>query len=143
MRVDRGEDVVGFKVGCTSQAIRSQFGLQEPISGRLFSPYIYEEGVHLDWRDYIHCAIEPEMVLKIGKDLANEALSDDQLMDAIEYVSPGIEIHHFKFWFSPPSSQELICSGGIHAGLVIGKKKSLQKNYLLKTNYSVFTKTEI
>ena len=123
MRVDRGEEVVGFKVGCTSQAIRSQFGLQEPISGRLFSPYIYEEGVHLDWRDYIHCAIEPEMVLKIGKDLANEALSDDQLMDAIEYVSPGIEIHHFKFWFSPPSSQELICSGGIHAGLVIGKKK--------------------
>ncbi len=33
MRVQRGEEVVGFKVGCTSEAIRSQFGLSEPISG--------------------------------------------------------------------------------------------------------------
>ena len=38
-------------------------------------------------------------------------------------MSPGIEIHNFKFWCSPPSSPELICSGGIHAGLVIGNKK--------------------
>ena len=28
-----------------------------------------------------------------------------------------------KFWYSPPSLQELICSGGIHAGLVIGDEK--------------------
>ncbi len=123
MRVDKGEKVVGFKVGCTSSAIRSQFGLQKPISGRVFSPYVYEEGVQLDWRDYVHCAIEPEMVLKIGRDLRDEGLSDAQLIDAIDYVSPGIEIHHFKFWFSPPSSQELICSGGIHAGFVVGNTK--------------------
>lgn len=56
MRIDHGEEVVDFKVGCTSQAIRSQFGLQEPISGRLFLSHIYKEGVRLDWRDYIHCA---------------------------------------------------------------------------------------
>jgi 2-keto-4-pentenoate hydratase len=37
MRVQRGEQVVGFKVGCTSEAIRSQFGLNEPISGRLLA----------------------------------------------------------------------------------------------------------
>lgn len=132
MRIDNGEEIAGFKVGCTSQAIRSQFGLQEPISGRLFSPHIYEEGVQLDWGDYVHCAIEPEMVLKIGRDLKDEGLSDAQLIDAIDYVSPGIEIHHFKFWFSPPSSQELICSGGIHAGLVIGNAKISPKELFFK-----------
>ena len=109
--------------GCTSQAIRAQFGLQEPISARLFPPHIFEEGVRLDWRDYLNCAIEPEMVLRIGRDLKREELSDSQLLDAIAYVSPGIEIHHLKFWFSPPSSQELICSGGIHAGLVVSHQK--------------------
>ena len=29
-RVARGEGVVGYKVGCTSRAIRRQFGLKEP-----------------------------------------------------------------------------------------------------------------
>ena len=123
MRVENGEKVVGFKVGCTSHAIRSQFGLKAPIIGRLFAPHIYAEGKQLSWTDYVNCAIEPEMVLKIGMDLKGEFLSDDHLINAIEYVSPGIEIHNFKFWCSPPSSQELICSGGIHAGLVIGNKK--------------------
>ena len=60
------------------------------------------------------------MVLKIGKDLKGEDLTDEVLINAIEYVSPGIEIHNFKFWYTLPTLQELICSNGIHAGLVVG-----------------------
>jgi 2-keto-4-pentenoate hydratase len=37
-RVQKGETVVGYKVGCTSPAIRAQFGLEEPIHGKLFNP---------------------------------------------------------------------------------------------------------
>jgi len=121
MRVQRGEEVVGFKVGCTSEAIRSQFGLDEPISGRLFRPHVCEEGVEVNFNDYVNCAIEPEMVLTIGAELCGTGLSDERLIDAIECVGAGIELHHFRFWFSPPTSQELICSGGIHAGLIVGK----------------------
>ena len=122
-RVELGEKVVGYKVGCTSKAIRSQFGLNEPISGMLFQPHIFHENVRLDWRNYVNCAIEPEMVLKLGAELFGKGLSDERLLDAIEYVSPGIEIHNFKFWYSTPTLQELICSGGIHAGLIIGDEK--------------------
>ena len=99
LRIDKGETVVGFKVGCTSQAIRSQFGLQEPIYGRVYEPHVHKEGVSINWSDYVNCATEPEMVIKIGTDLCGVGLSDDQIIDAIEWVSPGIEIHHFKFWF--------------------------------------------
>ena len=123
MRVQRGEEVVGFKVGCTSEAIRLQFGLNEPISGRLFSPHVHEEGAEVNWNNYVNCAIEPEMVLTIGADLCGTGLPHDQLIDAIECVSAGIELHNFRFWFTPPTSQELICSGGIHAGLIVGENK--------------------
>ena len=119
-RVARGEEVAGYKVGCTSEAIRGQFGLASPICGRLFRPHLHADGVVLDWRAYAGCAIEPEMVLTIGTDLAGEDLSDAQLRAAIASVGVGIELHHYRFWFEPPTSQELICSGGIHAGLVIG-----------------------
>ncbi|MHC4104410.1 MAG: 2-keto-4-pentenoate hydratase [Planctomycetota bacterium] len=119
-RIELGESIAGFKIGCTSKAIRAQFGLNEPINGKLFRPHVFEGNVTVDWSDYVNCAIEPEMVLKIGKELKGENLSDEEFIDSIEYVSPGIEIHNFKFWNTPPTIQELICSGGIHAGLIIG-----------------------
>ena len=56
------------------------------------------------------------MVLTTGVDLCGTNLPHGQLVDAIECVSTGIELHNFRFWFTPPTSQELICSGGIHAG---------------------------
>ena len=40
-RISRGERAIGYKVGCTSRAIQSQFGLNEPILGRLFWPHIF------------------------------------------------------------------------------------------------------
>lgn len=63
------------------------------------------------------------MVFTIGKELYGENLSDETLFDSIESVSPGIEIHNLKFWHAPPTLQELICSGGIHAGLILGCAK--------------------
>jgi 2-keto-4-pentenoate hydratase len=131
-RIDRGEKVVGYKVGCTSSSIQSQFGLDEPIFGRLFQPHIFEDSRVLDQNDYVNCAVEPEMVIKICKDLEGETLPDSVLIDAIEYISPGIEIHNYKFWNAPPTLQELISSNGIHAGLVIGNTKISPENFSFK-----------
>src|SRR5680860_127594 len=66
-KIAKGELPVGYKVGCTSSAIQSQFGLNEPIFGRLFWPHVFDERKELYWKKYTNCAIEPEMVLKIGK----------------------------------------------------------------------------
>lgn len=120
-RTAEGERVVGYKVGCTSAAIRAQFGLTEPIFGRLFAPHTRPSNGTVDWSGFANCAIEPEMVIEIGDDLSGGDLSDERLVDAIDRVRPGVELHHFKFWRTPPTTQELICSGGIHAGLLIGE----------------------
>jgi 2-keto-4-pentenoate hydratase len=56
--MDVGESVVGYKVGCTSAAIRSQFGLKEAICGRLFHPHVQEEGVRLDWTPLLWAACQ-------------------------------------------------------------------------------------
>ena len=70
IRGQQGEEVVGLKVGCTSKAIRSQFGLNEPIMGRLFRPHVHEVGTEIDWRDYV--------VFNIGA----PQISPDQLVEA-------------------------------------------------------------
>ena len=122
-RVARGEQVVGYKVGCTSRAIRRQFGLTEPICGKVMAPHVFHGNTILNWHDYVCCAVEPEFVFVIGKDLPDEVENDQQLVEAIEYVSPGIEVHNYKFWFGKPTLQELVASNGIHAGLVVGTEK--------------------
>lgn len=138
-RAQSGERVVGYKVGCTSAAIQTQFGLKEPICGRLFAPYVQEEGIRLDWSSYANCAIEPEMVIRIGRDLSGSDIADEELIDAIEYVSPGIELHNYTFWNGKPTLQELICSGGIHAGVVIGKNKVSPRNLSFRNElFSVY-----
>ena len=138
-RVEAGEDAIGYKVGCTSIAIRDQFGIDEPISGRLFSPHIYSEGIQINRQRYANCAIEPEIVLTIGSDLFGQNLPDESLIEAIECVSPGIELHNYTFWHDPPCLQELICSGGIHAGLIVGKKKVSPRDLSFKNDiFSVY-----
>jgi 2-keto-4-pentenoate hydratase len=122
-RTTRGERVVGYKVGCTSRAIRRQFGLTEPVCGRLMSPHVHHGDTNLLWDAYHGPAVEPEFVFVMGKDLAEEVGEARSLLDAIDSVSPGIEVHHYRFRFGKPTSQELVASNGLHAGLVVGDRK--------------------
>ncbi len=124
VRIESGEHIVGYKVGCTSKAIRRQFDLTEPIHGKLFYPHVTSFQSQFGYGDFINCAIEPEMVFKIGQTLQGKNLSDDQLIGSIEHVNVGLEVHEFNFWIKPPTIQELICSGGIHTGLIIGDDKA-------------------
>jgi len=123
LRKFRGETVVGYKVGCTSRAIREQFGLQTPIFGRLLKPHIYPNGSILQLSNFTSCALEPEFVFHIGRDIRVHDIDDDALLKSIEFISPGLEVHNYRFWFERPTSQELIASNGIHACLVIGDDK--------------------
>ncbi len=128
-RESRGEQVVGYKVGCTSKAIRQQFGLTEPICGRLMAPHIHRDRASINWNNYVDLAVEPEFVLGIGRDIRSEIDDEQELLDIIEWVAPGIELHNYKFWFGKPTSQELIASNGIFAGLVVGKQRRLPKDF--------------
>jgi 2-keto-4-pentenoate hydratase len=124
-RLAQGESTVGYKVGCTSPAIRAQFGLSEPICGRLMLPHVYSDSVKLEIDDYVDCALEPELVFHIGAQLDGDNLERSHLRPAIAAVSPGIEVHNYRFWYGKPSSQELIASNGIHAALVVGPRYEL------------------
>ena len=138
-RLIEGERTAGYKVGCTSPAIRTQFGLSEPICGRLVLPRIYSDFVKLEIDDYVDCALEPELVFHVGSQLDGSNLQTSHLRQAIAAISPGIEIHNYRFWYGKPSSQELIASNGIHAALVVGRKYELPADLdLLEEHTTLF-----
>jgi len=88
------------------------------------APHVHYGNAMLNWDDYYDVAVEPEFVFGIGQDVRSEIGDEKELLDAIEWVAPGIEIHNYKFWFGKPTSQELIASNGIFAGLVVGEQRT-------------------
>src|SRR5947209_175427 len=69
LRQQRGEKVIGYKVGCTSKRIQVQLGVNEPIFGRLFDTECHPSGVHLSWARYANLAVEGEMAVRLSRDL--------------------------------------------------------------------------
>jgi len=114
----------GWKVGCTSPAIQGQLGLNQPIHAPMYRPLIHTEGKSLRRADFLNLAIEPELVICLGSDIPELPSQSQGLLDAIEWVAPGIELHNKRFFFDPPSIQELVASGGLWAGLVVGETKA-------------------
>ena len=54
------------------------------------------------------------------RDLYGVPESERELIDAIDTIRPGIELHNYTYHFSPPARRELICSNGIHAAQLVG-----------------------
>ena len=121
LREQRGEKVIGYKVGCTSKPIQVQLGVKEPIFGRLFDTDCHPSGVHLASPRYANLAVEGEMAVRLFKDLPSEPLSAEECRDAIAELFPVIELHHYVLPAAWPPGQWLIASNGMHAGLVLGE----------------------
>jgi 2-keto-4-pentenoate hydratase len=124
LREERGEKVIGYKVGCTSRTIQAQLGVKEPIFGRLFDTECHPSGVHLASARYANLAVEGELAVRLSKDLPREPLSAEECRDAIAELFPVIELHHYVLPGAWPPGQWLIASSGMHAGLVLSEAET-------------------
>ncbi len=100
-RLDRGEQMVGVKMGFTSKAKMVQMGLDEVIWGRLTSGMRLDDGGELAMDKYVHPRVEPEIAFILKKPLAGQ-VSVAEAMAAVEAIAPAIEIidsryENFKF----------------------------------------------
>jgi len=68
LRIEAGDRVVGYKVGCTGAGTIEQFGMAGPIRGYLYQSELRRSGETLDSQAYANLAIEGEMALLIGSD---------------------------------------------------------------------------
>ncbi len=119
LREQRGERVIGYKVGCTSKVVQRQLGIDQPIFGRLFSTDCFRSGAELSYASYANLAIEGELAVRLCGDLSTASLADEECLAAIETVFPVIELHNYVLRSARPSCAELIVNNGMHAGFVL------------------------
>ena len=121
LREQRGEEVIGYKIGCISKNTQIKMGFTKPAWGRLWKNELYSDGVILEKTNYSNPAMEAEFGIILNRDLKPEFLNLDYILDSIETIHPIIEIHNLVFNGNPPFGAELLANNAIHAGVVIGK----------------------
>ena len=125
LRKQRGDDQIGYKVGCISETIQSSLGIYQPIFGRLYAFEHWNSGITHPLSQFDGLAIEGELAVKILCPIADLADQEFTLRNVISGVFPVIELHHF-------SSEELLTApdmvarNAIHAGFV--SCKTLESN---------------
>ena len=122
LREKRGEEVIGYKIGCVSKETQKKMGLSQPAYGRLWKKELYSDGVRLNKSDYTNPAMEAEFGIKLNRDLNPELISSDYIINSVEAIYPLIEIHNLIFYGDAPHGSELITNNAIHAGVVLVPK---------------------
>ena len=107
LREKRGEEVIGYKIGCVSKDTQRKMGFTKPAWGRLWKNELYLDGVTLDKRNFANPAMEAEFGIVLNRDLTPELVNLDYILDSIETIHPF--------------GAELLANNAIHAGVVMGK----------------------
>ena len=120
-REQRGEKIIGYKVGCISTTIQQQLGISEPIFGRLFDTECHSSGARLSCANYANLAVEGEVAVRLRRDVTATPRTHEDYLNCIDEMFPVVELHHYVLHSPEPSCQELIASNGMNAGFVMAK----------------------
>ncbi len=120
LRCDRGERIIGYKVGCTSPTIQAQLGIDHCVSGRLYASEQHVSGAVLSRSGFANLAIEGELAVEISHEPNESDFSTSEIPSCVARVFPVIELHNHVMRGEQPSAGELIANNAIHAGFVAG-----------------------
>ena len=128
LREKRGEEIIGYKIGCVLKETQKKMGFTQPAWGTLWKRELHNNGVTLNKKDYSNPAMEAEFGIILNRDLRSENVSFEYILDSIDSIYPLIEIHNLVFHGDAPHGAELLANNAIHAGVVLGSKNKLPSN---------------
>jgi 2-oxo-3-hexenedioate decarboxylase len=123
LRISRGEQPRGFKIGFTNRGIWARYGVDAPVWGTVWNTTLTECGEQGTVALGASCQprIEPEAVFGIAR-TPPQGATLDQLFECLDWVGPGFEIvqSHSPGWKF--QAADTVADGGLHAHLLVGRK---------------------
>ncbi len=89
--------VVGYKAGLTSRSIQNRFGVTQPLRGVILKEMLLKSGATLpsDFAAVPMC--EGDLMVRVGSEKINRAITIRDALDALDSVIPFIEIPDMVF----------------------------------------------
>ena len=142
LRKKRGEEIIGYKIGCVSKDTQKKMGFRQPACGYLWKSELYQSEITLNKKDYTNPSMEAEFGIILNRDIKSELASFEYILQSIEGIYPLIEIHNLVFYGNEPYGAELLANNAIHAGVVLGQETKLSANDI-KTDLKLIYDNEI
>ena len=118
-RLDRGEKLIGLKMGFTSRAKMAQMGVSDLIWGRLTDAMRIEDDGILYLDRFVHPRVEPEIAFRLKAALSGP-IGSAEAFAAIDAVAPALEIidsRYTDFRFALP---DVVADNSSSSAFVVG-----------------------
>lgn len=126
LKMDRGEKLVGHKIGLTSRAMQAAMNITTPDSGFLTEKMVFAPNSELRTADFCDPKLEIELAFVLDTDLSGNALSVDDVLDATQYVVPAVELIAARSFRRDPTTDrtrtvmDTIADNAANAGIIMG-----------------------
>jgi 2-oxopent-4-enoate/cis-2-oxohex-4-enoate hydratase len=91
-RLEKGEKIIGKKIGVTSKAVMNMLGVHQPDFGYLLDSMVYNEGESIPMNTLIQPKAEGEIAFLLNKDLMGPGITAADVLGATEGVMACFEI---------------------------------------------------
>ena len=92
LRIAAGARIVGRKIGLTSKVVQKQLGVDQPDFGALLDTMEVLNGDEIPWNELHQPKAEAEIAFVLKQDITNPTITVHELISAIDYALPSIEI---------------------------------------------------
>ncbi|MCF6470944.1 2-keto-4-pentenoate hydratase [Nonomuraea sp. MG754425] len=90
--IDAGRRLAGRKIGLTNPAVQRQLGVDQPDFGMLFADACHGDGLPIPLDRLLQPRAEAEIALVLGHDLEGGPFTVADVIRAVEFALPAIEI---------------------------------------------------
>ena len=140
LQLERGETIVGHKIGLTSRAMQAALDIDTPDSGFLTASMVFEPDSTIEAARFCDPKLEIELAFVLATDLSDDragpgvgggtgpGLTIDDVLDATERVVPAIELIDARSWRRDPDTGrtrtvvDTIADNAADAGIVCGSE---------------------
>ncbi|MEP9414773.1 2-keto-4-pentenoate hydratase [Gordonia sp. VNQ95] len=122
-RLDAGATVAGHKVGLASEAMQKMMNVDEPDYGHLLDEMQYFESTPIDASTLCFPRVEVEVGFLLGKDLPGAGCTNDDVIDAVEWVVPSIELIDSRIKDWKITLCDTIADNASSCGWILGEQR--------------------
>jgi 2-oxo-hept-3-ene-1,7-dioate hydratase len=131
MKLARGRQVLGRKIGLTSRAMQQAMQIDEPDFGTLLDDMLFDDGADIEAASFTDPRVEVELAFVLAKDLLGANLNITDVLDATAYVVPAIELIAARTHRVDPETGkargvlDTVSDNAANAGIVLGGRPVL------------------
>lgn len=119
-KIRSGEHIIGWKVGCTSQATMDQLKIDEPILGCMTSGSHYSSLREVKASDFCKLAVEGEIAFVMDKPLKGPGVTNSDVIMATSGIMGAVELVDSRIKDWKMNISEAIADNSLHGGVILG-----------------------